>query len=564
MNIAIAQINPLVGDISGNGTQVLEACSRAAADKADLVVAPELALWGYPPRDLLLQKSLHVYQDNILNFLAQKLPTNLSLLLGITEPIEDGRFPDLFNSIALVNDGSWSVVARKRLLPSYDVFDERRYFRPSNEPYLIELKKHERVWRLGLTICEDIWADSHVNENCLFGADPIGDLLSLSPDILINISASPFSKGKRSIRHKLAVGAATKLSVPVVYVNQVGANDELIFDGLSFVVSSCGKKISELPLCSAGYGCFDMPPVSTINGLLTEICEEEMIFRVLILGIRDYVKKCGIASVILGLSGGIDSSLVAVLAVAALGRDKVKALLLPSPWSSEGSLTDSLELAERLALSTETISINNLMSTFDDSLYPFLGGQPSGVTAENLQSRIRGTLLMAFANNFNHLLLTTGNKSELAVGYCTLYGDMNGGLSVIGDLYKTTVFRLCAWIDSPSSSPLRAEFGLLSDGELIGKTIRLKEPSAELRPDQKDVDSLPEYSLLDPLLKGLLEEHKSFEDLVDMGHDATTVSRIILLLRKAEFKRRQSPPVLKISHRAFGSGWRMPIASYLV
>ena len=564
MRLALAQINPLVGDLAGNGQLLLEACGQASAAGADLVVAPELALWGYPPRDLLLRPALRQRQTEALDQLAAQLPAGLALLLGVSEPAPDRQQPDLFNAAALVEAGGWRVVARKRLLPSYDVFDERRYFRPADQPCLLELERGGRSWRLGITLCEDLWVEEELHGQRLAGADPVGELKDLRPDLLLNLSASPFAQGKAELRRRLAAAAAARLGCPVVYVNQVGGNDELVFDGGSFITGADGTIRQQLTWAASDLGVWDAAgeaetPAEREPFPLPE--PEELLLRALVLGLRDYARKCGFRRALLGLSGGIDSALVAVLAAAALGAEQVQALLMPSPWSSAGSIDDSLALAERLGLATRTVPIAPLMAGFDAALSPALDGPPAGLTAENLQSRIRGTLLMAVANQQGQLLLSTGNKSELAVGYCTLYGDMNGGLAVIGDLYKTSVFRLCAWLDSPAAATCRHALGLPAGGELVGRAIREKPPSAELRPDQRDSDSLPDYDQLDPLLKALIEEQRSPEDLVAAGADPALAERVQVLLRRAEFKRRQAAPLLKVSGRAFGSGWRMPIAA---
>ncbi|MEY4358706.1 MAG: hypothetical protein RLZZ631_192, partial [Cyanobacteriota bacterium] len=442
-----------------------------------------------------------------------------------------------------------------------------RYFRPADEPCLLELERSGRHWRIGLTICEDLWVEEELHPQRLLGADPVADLQALQPDLLINLSASPFGEGKAQLRRELAAAAARRLHCPVVYVNQVGGNDELIFDGGSFVATASGSVHCQLAFASSDLGVWTAAAPATAtpsadqDGAAALPATEELLLRTLVLGVRDYARKCGFQAALLGLSGGIDSALVAVIAAAALGPDKVQALLMPSPWSSQGSIDDSLALADRLGIATQTVPIEALMTSFDAALAPALGGAPAGLTAENLQSRIRGTLLMAVANQQGQLLLTTGNKSELAVGYCTLYGDMNGGLAVIGDLYKTSVFRLCAWMDSAEAAPCRRDLGLPPTGELVGLAIREKPPSAELRPDQKDSDSLPDYAVLDPLLEALLEHHQSPEDLVASGVDRSVADRVMQLLRRAEFKRRQAPPVLKLGKRSFGSGWRMPIAA---
>ena len=632
MRLALAQLDALVGDLEGNGERMLDACRRAAEAGARLVLTPELSLWGYPPRDLLLRPSLIEAQSRALESLAAAMPAGTGVLVGMADPIPGSERPALYNAVALVEAGGWRVVGRKRLLPSYDVFDERRYFRPAEAPSVLELGSDGRTWRLGLTICEDLWVEEELQGHRLAGADPIADLQEQRLDLLLNLSASPFGQGKAALRRRLAARAATRLGVPVVYVNQVGGNDELVFDGAGFVVDAAGAVVLQqawsaedlsvwdpvasqgsvaapqpLPAPSAPFAASESssfrapqasatasrtsqafasssapqpfpveqaavsaaPPDSPITPPaplppplpLAEQKENEQLLRALVLGVRDYARKCGFRGALLGLSGGIDSALVAVIACAALGAKRVRALRMPSPWSSEGSLTDAADLAGRLGLALDTVPIAPLMKAMEASLTPALGTPPVGLTAENLQSRLRGTLLMAVANQEGQLLLSTGNKSELAVGYCTLYGDMNGGLAVIGDLYKTTVFRLCAWLDAPESAACRAALGLPAEGELIGAAIRGKPPSAELRPDQRDSDSLPDYAVLDPILKALVEELASPEQLVAAGADAALVARVAALLRRSEFKRRQAPPALKVSGRAFGSGWRFPIAA---
>jgi NAD+ synthase (glutamine-hydrolysing) len=589
MRLALAQLDALVGDLVGNGERILNACRRAAGAGARLVLTPELSLWGYPPRDLLLRPSLLEAQTRALESLAAAMPAGTGVLVGMADPIPGSERPALHNAVALVEAGGWRVVGRKRLLPSYDVFDERRYFRPAEAPSVLELGSDGRSWRLGLTICEDLWVEEELQGHRLAGADPIADLQAQRLDLLLNLSASPFGQGKAALRRRLAARAATRLGVPVVYVNQVGGNDELVFDGAGFVVDAAGALVLQQAWSAedlsvwepaASQGSADRPvPAESAAKLapqgsptippapgwslfsLAEPEAPEQLLRALVLGVRDYARKCGFGGALLGLSGGIDSALVAVIACAALGAERVRALRMPSPWSSEGSLTDAADLAARLGLALSTLPIAPLMEAMEGALTPALGGPPAGLTAENLQSRLRGTLLMAVANQQGQLLLSTGNKSELAVGYCTLYGDMNGGLAVIGDLYKTTVFRLCTWLDAPESAACRAALGLPAAGELIGAAIRTKPPSAELRPDQRDSDSLPDYAVLDPILKALVEELASPEQLVAAGADAALVERVATLLRRAEFKRRQAPPALKVSGRAFGSGWRFPIAA---
>jgi NAD+ synthase (glutamine-hydrolysing) len=560
MRIALAQINPLVGDLAGNAELLLEAACQGAAAGAELLVGPELALWGYPPRDLLLRTALLAEQQSALDRLVAGCPAGMALLVGIAEPIPEARTPCLHNAVALVERQGWRVVGRKRLLPSYDVFDERRYFRPGETPAVLELELGGRLRRLGLTICEDLWVEEELLGRPLAGDDPIAALQPHRLELMLNLSASPFGLGKAELRRRLAARAAARLGCPVVYVNQVGGNDDLVFDGAGFVMATSGRVLLQMACAESQLAVWDSEAAGPAEEAATAPAEEALL-RNLVLGVRDYAGKCGFGSALLGLSGGIDSALVAVIACAALGPERVRALRMPSPWSSSGSLLDAAALAERLGLAITTLPIAPLMQCFDSSLAPALGGPPQGLSAENLQSRIRGTLLMALANQEGRLLLSTGNKSELAVGYCTLYGDMNGGLAVIGDLYKTTVFRLCAWIDSPAAAACRADLGLPRHGELIGVAIREKPPSAELRPDQRDSDSLPDYAVLDPLLEASIEGLATPEQLVAEGADPALAERVHQLLRRAEFKRRQAAPVLKVSSRSFGGGWRMPIAA---
>ena len=557
MRIALAQLNPVVGDLRGNAERILAAAQQAEADKAALLLTPELSLWGYPPRDLLLQPSRIALQQHVLDDLASRLGGSIQVLVGVVLPADDNRAPALHNGIALVSRQGWKGVARKQLLPSYDVFDERRYFRPGSGPSLLRLSGGQT---LGLTICEDLWVDDDLQRERLLGPDPIDQLVQEQPDLVINLAASPFDADKPALRQQLAAAAARRLHCPLIYLNQVGGNDELVFDGSSFVVSADGELQLELPSCRESQMVWESG-AGIPTSQSARVDPLEALFRTLVLGVRDYAGKCGFTKALLGLSGGIDSALVAVIAAGALGPDQLTGLLMPSPWSSRGSIDDALALAQRLKVTTRTVPIDGLMNSYDLALSPALGEIPDGVTAENLQSRIRGTLLMAVANHQGQLLLTTGNKSELAVGYCTLYGDMNGGLAVIGDLYKTTVFALCEWLDSDDAFSCRQELGLPGDGELVGQAIRHKPPSAELRPDQKDSDSLPDYGELDCILKRLIEGRQSGLALIADGHDPALVQRVETLVQRSEFKRRQAAPLLKVSAQAFGTGWRRPIAS---
>ncbi len=565
MKLALAQLNPIIGDLDGNAEKIFEVCKEIKNKEVGLVITPELSLIGYPPKDLLFNPRLYDEVKDVLNILSERLNNqcpNLSVLIGIAEPTPDIEVPKLYNSVVFLEQGTWRIIARKQLLPTYDVFDEKRYFRSAENSSILNFNYQEKIWKIGITICEDIWVEQNLQNKKILGKDPIRSLEKEKLDFLINLSASPFIESKSLLRQRIAAKAAIRLSCPVIYVNQVGGNDELIFDGSSFALNKKGKLQQELPAFKESVGLYDISSIKQQNSISSEYpASQEVLFRALVLGVKDYARKCNFNSAVIGLSGGIDSALVATIAVAALGISKVHAILMPSPWSSAGSVKDAMTLANRLGIHNQTIPISDVMNSFNDALSNSIWGMPTGITAENLQSRIRGTILMALANQKKHLLLSTGNKSELAVGYCTLYGDMNGGLSVIGDLYKTSVFDLCNWIDSESSSSCRNDFFLPETGEIIGSEIRNKPPSAELRPEQLDSDSLPDYFILDPILKGLIEQHLPTEVLIEKGFDKKIVHKVANLLKNAEFKRYQAPPLLKISNQAFGSGWKKPIAS---
>ncbi len=563
MKLALAQLNPVIGDLSGNSSKIFSACKEAAKNNANLLITPELSLWGYPPKDLLFDPFRLELQWKILDDLVKQIQHStpkLSLLVGVAEQAPDQQVPKLFNSIVLINQTKWEIIARKQLLPTYDVFDEKRYFRSAHKSALINFTTEEKTWKIGLTICEDIWVEETIQGTRLSGPDPIANLAKERIDLLLNLSASPFTAQKEYIRKEIAAKAATRLNCPVVYLNQIGGNDELIFDGASFATNHFGEITLSLPRCKESLSFWDPTIKAPIVSEQVEDAQE-ILLQALVLGLKDYVTKCRFNKVILGLSGGIDSALVAVIACAALGAQKVSAILMPSPWNSEGSLKDATDLAQRLGIDTTTIPITSLMKSFDQSLCNALDEAPKGLTAENLQARIRGTLLMAIANDKKQLLLSTGNKSELAVGYCTLYGDMNGSLSVIGDLYKTYIFELCKWIDSEKACECRKKLNLPSKGDLIGPAIRNKPPSAELSANQFDSDFLPDYETLDPILKALIEERSRVCKLISHGYESDLINKVQNLLKQAEFKRRQAPPILKVSNQAFGSGWRLPIAS---
>ncbi|MEH2370426.1 NAD+ synthase [Nostoc sp.] len=550
MKIAIAQINPTIGDLLLNAQKILEASQRAASSGTRLLLTPELSLCGYPPRDLLLNPSFVEAMGITLQNLAQDLPPNLAVLVGTVEPniqahISGGK--SLFNSMALLENGKVKQVFHKRLLPTYDVFDERRYFEEGLQAnYFILDDIH-----IGVTICEDLWNDEEFWGKRSYTVNPIADLAILGVDLIVNLSASPYTAGKQQFRETMLRHSAIRFQQPMIYANQVGGNDDLIFDGRSFALNRQG----EIMCRARGFDTdllvveFDETQRDLKLGSVAPVyeSEDEEIWQALVLGVRDYARKCRFSKVVLGLSGGIDSAIVAAIATAALGKENVLGVLMPSPYSSEHSISDALALAENLEIKTNLLAIGELMQGFDRTLGDLFAGTEFGLAEENIQSRIRGNLLMAIANKFGYLLLSTGNKSEMAVGYCTLYGDMNGGLAVIADVPKTRVYSLCHWLNR--------------NNEIIPQNVLTKAPSAELKPGQVDRDSLPPYEVLDDILQRLIHNHQSAAQIVAAGHDAVIVDRVIQMVARAEFKRRQAPPGLKITDRAFGTGWRMPIAS---
>ena len=562
MKFFLAQINPIVGDLEGNAKKILSIAAQANLNSADFILTPELSLWGYPAKDLLLKRNLVETQYEILDQLAfeiKKKYDELSIAVGIAEIIKDSFFPNLYNSIALIEGGKWKVIARKIILPTYEVFDEKRYFRSEQKVSVLTKKVRNKTFKVGITICEDLWVNNDIEGRGIHKKNPISELKGKDINILLNLSASPYTFKKLELRSKVSSFAAKYLQVPLIYINQVGANDNLIFDGNSFIVDKNGSKIKQLKSFSEDVSSWEIDqPKKTIDEFRYD--EISSIFDALVLGVRDYAKKCGFKTALIGLSGGIDSALVSVIATAALGSENVYCVSMPSKWSSEHSKSDAKDLARRLKINFNTISIENVMTSFEESFIKSLNLKVEGITNQNIQSRIRGTLLMALANQEKHLLLSTGNKSELAVGYCTLYGDMNGGLSVIGDLYKTNVFKLCDWLDSDDSKNHRKLHKLNKNIKIIGDNIRLKAPSAELGPNQLDTDSLPPYSILDNILKSIIEEKKDFKLLIKEGHKKELILQIISLIKKAEFKRKQAPPILKLSSQSLGNDWRVPIA----
>ncbi len=578
MKIAIAQLNPTIGDISGNSNVILEAAKKATVEGANLLLTPELSLIGYPPRDLLLAPSFIAAAGAQLQQLAQVLPPELAVVVGTAVPNADGvklGGKSLFNSAVLLQNGAVKQVFHKRLLPTYDVFDEDRYFEPGeNSNYFTvgELK-------IGVTICEDLWNNEEFWGKRSYAGDPISDLAKLGVDVVVNLSASPYSALKRGVRSAMLQHSATRCGIPIVYANQVGGNDDIIFDGSSFAVNRKGDLIQVLAAFETDLAVLEYDAVKqdlvasdrqNAAGIETVALSfyptepDAEIWAALVLGVRDYVRKCGFSKVVLGLSGGIDSALVAAIASCAIGPENVLGVLMPSPYSSDHSVNDALELARNLGVAIELLPIGDLMKTYDRTLADLFVNTTFGIAEENIQSRIRGNLLMAISNKFGHLLLSTGNKSEMSVGYCTLYGDMNGGLAVISDVPKTRVYSLCEWLNSGGCAgavpPCPPSPYTPQGQEIIPSNIISKAPSAELKPGQIDQDSLPAYDVLDDILQRLIEQHESVAQIVAAGHDEAVVKRVVKLVRQSEFKRRQAAPGLKISDRAFGTGWRMPIA----
>jgi NAD+ synthase/NAD+ synthase (glutamine-hydrolysing) len=540
MRVALLQLNPTAGDIGGNSARIVAAARRARELGADLAVTPELALMGYLPRDLLMNRGFVRRSGEELAKVACALRDGPPLLVGLAtpNPAEIGR--PLFNSAVLLRGGEVGSAFHKTLLPTYDVFDEDRYFEPAPEPGILELNGR----RLGISICEDVWNDRDFWHRRRYHHDPIETLTRRGAHAILNLSASPFTVGKQLLRESMLGQMAAKYRIPVVIINQVGGNDDLIFDGRSGAYDAAGRLFARAKGFEEDVIVVDLD-ASTGSVAADDFSPEAEIWNALVLGVRDYARKTGFRSVLLGLSGGIDSALTAAIAADALGPENVLGVMMPSVYSSEGSVTDSEELARNLAIRTLTLPIARIMQTYEGTLADAFRNLPADVTEENIQSRIRGNLLMALSNKFGSLLLTTGNKSEMSVGYCTLYGDMNGGLAVIADLPKMMVYRVSRWRNQRRPD--------------IPESILTKAPSAELRPDQTDQDSLPPYDLLDQILELHVEQCQSAEEIIAQGFDEATVRRVLRLVRIAEFKRKQAAPVLKVTSRAFGTGWRMPI-----
>jgi NAD+ synthase (glutamine-hydrolysing) len=548
MKVALGQINTTIGDIDGNIDKMVAFAINAKQGGARLIIFPELAVCGYPPMDLLLKDSFIAANLKGLDRLRESV-TDIAVLVGFVDSNPgDGR--PLYNACAFIDGGEIKARQYKTLLPSYDVFDEDRYFEPAHEYVQITIDGIN----VGLSICEDIWNAKQINTKPRYLIDPIERLVEKKPQLLVNISASPFSIGKEHIRHDLVRKQARKHHIPIIYVNQVGGNDELIFDGRSIVVNAEGELIARGNEFTEDLIYVDIEPGETalqvLNGIIRTSSDDRTInsYKAVVLGTKDYVRKCGFSKTLIGLSGGIDSAVTAAIAVKALGAENVVGVAMPSPYSSQGSLDDAEALAKNLGMEYRVIPIEPAMIAFNDMMGPMFEGTNRDVAEENIQARVRGTILMAISNKFNYLVLTTGNKSELAVGYCTLYGDMCGGIAVISDLLKTLVYDLAKYINEEAGK------------EIIPRSTIEKPPSAELRPNQTDQDSLPPYVVLDGILQAYVEQRRKPDEIVRLGYKPEVIMDVINKTDRSEYKRHQAAPGLKVTTRAFGFGWRMPIA----
>ncbi len=537
MQIGFAQINTTVGDIGKNQDRILSAYQKAVDLGADLVLTPELALTGYPPQDLVFKSRFVPETLESLGRLREVVGT-VPLLVGYVDfnPRKTGK--PFVNGCAILSKELPVQKVFKTLLPTYDVFDEGRYFEPAADQEPVELLGT----KVGITICEDIWTDKYLKWD-LYRQDPVFTLISKGARAIFNLSSSPYSVGKPALRRRMVSELAVRYEVPFYYCNGVGGNDQLIFDGNSFAIDAAGKTIFQMPGFREDVG---LARSSAEPFAATDLSPEQEIYEALVLGVRDYFSKCGFKSAVLGLSGGIDSAVTAAIAVAALGKENVVGVSMPSQYSSSGSLDDAAALAENLEMVRHVIPIKEPFEVLKNQFKEIFASKAEDTTEENMQSRLRGLILMSISNKFGRLLLTTGNKSELAVGYCTIYGDMCGGLAVISDVPKTTIYKLANWINRQA--------------EIIPSTSITKPPSAELKPDQKDQDTLPPYEVLDEILKLYVEDHFSPEDIVDRGFDPEIVRWIQRKVDMNEYKRRQAAPGLRVTSLAFGIGWRMPIA----
>ncbi len=544
MKIAIAQLNYHIGNFALNTSKIVEHINKAKAGGAELVVFTELSITGYYPHDLLERKEFIEQAEQALNQVAKHC-VDIAAVVGGPRINPEPRGKKLFNSAFFMYNGAIQHVVNKSLLPTYDIFDEYRHFEPNKTFSVFDFKGK----KLAITICEDLWDEQETQNEFgrekLYQISPLNELSALNPDLVINLSASPFSYNQENFRKNILVKNAIKYNLPIIYANQVGAHTELVFDGGSVFLNGKGEIVEELKYFEEDFRIFDTD--SQTQNLQPKTGYIEKIYNALILGIRDYFGKMGFKKATLGLSGGIDSALVLVLAEAALGKENVRVLLMPSQYSSDHSITDAVQLAKNLDIQYEIIPIQPMVDRFSESLSEVFANLKSDITEENIQARTRGILLMAISNKFGHILLNTTNKSECAVGYGTLYGDMNGGLSVLGDVYKTDVFKMAKWINR--------------EHEIIPVNTIQKPPSAELRPDQKDTDSLPDYNILDQILFDYIELNLSPVEIIAKGFDEATVLRTVKMVNTNEYKRFQAPPILRVSSKAFGFGRRMPLVA---
>ncbi len=542
MRVALGQINPTVGDFAGNSAKIIDNARRALAGGAGAVVFPELCICGYPPRDLV-ERASFVARNQETALSIAGATRGITVICGLVTPAQAETGKSVMNSAVVLQDGAIRFTQSKRLLPTYDVFDESRNFAPASAQSLFALCGKE----VALTICEDAWNDKQFWNRRMYGIDPVEELVRGGANCLLNISASPFYIGKGKLRRDMLAALATRHRMPVVMVNQVGGDDSLVFDGSSLVIAPDGRVVAQAKSFEEDLIFFDTESLSGDIHSQVEALEASA-YAALVLGTRDYVRKCGFQRVIVGLSGGIDSALTAAIATDALGPENVITIGMPGPYSSRGSIDDARTLADNLGVRFELIRITAIFDTYLKSLKPVFAGREEDVTEENIQARIRGNLLMALSNKFCALVLSTGNKSELAVGYCTLYGDMAGGLAVISDVPKTMVYRLAQYVNSQRP--------------VIPRAVLEKPPSAELRPNQKDTDSLPPYEILDTILEDYIEDYKSPEQIAAARHyDLNLVRSVIRMIERSEYKRQQAAPGLKISEKAFGVGRRFPIAA---
>jgi NAD+ synthase/NAD+ synthase (glutamine-hydrolysing) len=542
VKIALGQINPTVGDFSGNAAKIIEYSLRAQANGAGLILFPELSVCGYPPRDLVERPSFVVKNRESVERIAAET-RGIAVICGLVTPAEAHAGKAVMNSAALLMDGKVAFIQSKMLLPTYDVFDEMRNFAPARSQELFSFCGN----RMALTICEDAWNDKRFWRKQMYTVDPVETLIQAGGNFVLNISASPFWIGKRDLRKEMLASISRQHKVPVVLVNQVGGNDSLVFDGSSLVLNREGQVVAQGKSFEEDLMFFDS---QTLTGEMHDQIagDEASVYSALVLGTRDYMHKCGFQKAIIGLSGGIDSALTAVIASDAVGPENVIGVGMPGPYSSQGSIDDARALASNLGIRFELLSINPAYEAYRQTLQGVFAGHKKDVTEENIQSRARGTMLMALSNKLGAIVLSTGNKSELGVGYCTLYGDMVGGLAVISDVPKTLVYRLSHYLNSRRA--------------VIPQATLEKPPSAELRPDQKDSDSLPPYEILDAVLEDYVEDSHAAERIAaDHGFDLKVVQRVIRLVDRAEYKRQQAAPGLKISPKAFGYGRRFPIAA---